>query len=297
MEKAHVIEYHAARYNITFSTHYALLVTSRRRQPFAFGRIAHRPDAGRVCLDGRRIMSIVFDNLTVSYRRHPAVHHICGEFAPGSMWAVFGPNGAGKSTLLKAIMGLLKTSTGSVQWQGLARRDIAYLPQQSDIDRSQPISVYELAAMGLWYEIGFFGGTKPAQRERVHAALERVGMADFARRSIGQLSNGQFQRVLFARMLVQDAKFLLLDEPFNAVDARTTYELLEVLRQCHQNEGRAVIAVLHDYEQVRAYFPHTFLIAREKIASGATADVLTEGYLKQSAEAMHRTEPREWCAA
>ena len=242
-------------------------------------------------------MSIVFDNLTVSYRRHPAVHHICGEFAPGSMWAVFGPNGAGKSTLLKAIMGLLKTSTGSVQWQGFARRDIAYLPQQSDIDRSQPISVYELAAMGLWYEIGFFGGTKPEQRERVHAALERVGMADFARRSIGQLSNGQFQRVLFARMLVQDAKFLLLDEPFNAVDARTTYELLEVLRQCHQNEGRAVIAVLHDYEQVRAYFPHTFLIAREKIASGATADVLTEGYLKQAVEAMHRTEPREWCAA
>ena len=141
------------------------------------------------------------------------------------------------------------------------------------------------------------GGTKPAQRERVHAALERVGMADFARRSIGQLSNGQFQRVLFARMLVQDAKFLLLDEPFNAVDARTTYELLEVLRQCHQNEGRAVIAVLHDYEQVRAYFPYTFLIAREKIVSGATADVLTEGYLKQAAEAMHRTEPREWCAA
>ena len=151
--------------------------------------------------------------------------------------------------------------------------------------------------MGLWYEIGFFGSTKPEQRERVHAALERVGMADFARRSIGQLSNGQFQRVLFARMLVQDAKFLLLDEPFNAVDARTTYELLEVLRQCHQNEGRAVIAVLHDYEQVRAYFPHTFLIAREKIASGATAEVLTEGYLKQAAEAMHRTEPREWCAA
>ena len=151
--------------------------------------------------------------------------------------------------------------------------------------------------MGLWYEIGFFGSTKPAQRERVHAALERVGMADFARRGIGQLSNGQFQRVLFARMLVQDAKFLLLDEPFNAVDARTTYELLEVLRQCHQNEGRAVIAVLHDYEQVRAYFPHTFLIAREKIASGATAEVLTEGYLKQAAEAMHRTEPREWCAA
>lgn len=242
-------------------------------------------------------MSIVFNNLTVSYRRHPAIHHICGEFASGSMWAVFGPNGAGKSTLLKAIMGLLKASTGSVSWNGLSRQDIAYLPQQSDIDRSQPISVYELAAMGLWYEIGFFGGIRRGQRERVQAALERVGMADFAKRPIGRLSSGQFQRVLLARMLVQDAKFLLLDEPFNAVDAHTTYVLLEILRQCHQNEGRAVISVLHDYEQVRAYFPNTLLIAREKIADGATCDVLTEGYLKAAAEAMRQLESREWCEA
>jgi zinc/manganese transport system ATP-binding protein len=98
--------------------------------------------------------------------------------------------------------------------------------------------------------------------------MARVEMADFAARPIAHLSNGQFQRVLFARMLVQNARLLLLDEPFNAVDAKTTYALLEVLRQCHQ-EGRGVIAVLHDYEQVRAYFPHTLLLAREKIAAGS----------------------------
>ncbi|MFC2562916.1 MAG: ATP-binding cassette domain-containing protein, partial [Kingella oralis] len=101
-------------------------------------------------------MSIVIHNLTVSYQSRPAVHHVNMTFADGCMYAIFGPNGAGKSTLLKAIMGLLK-HTGSVQWQNLSRRDIAYLPQQSDIDRSQPLTVFELTAMGLWYEIGFFG--------------------------------------------------------------------------------------------------------------------------------------------
>ena len=162
--------------------------------------------------------AIEIDNLTVSYRGGcPAVHHLSAEFAAGTMCAVFGPNGAGKSTLLKAVMGLIRCNTGSVRHRNLARRDIAYLPQQSDIDRSQPMTVFELAAMGLWYEIGFFGRVSAEQRRRVQAALERVEMAEFANRGISELSNGQFQRVLFARMLVQNARFLLLDEPFNAV--------------------------------------------------------------------------------
>jgi len=239
-------------------------------------------------------MSIVIHNLTVSYQSRPAVHHVNMTFADGCMYAIFGPNGAGKSTLLKAIMGLLK-HTGSVEWQNLSRCDIAYLPQQSDIDRSQPMTVFELAAMGLWYEIGFFGRVNAAQKKRVIAALERVEMQDFATRQIAHLSNGQFQRVLFARMLVQDAKFLLLDEPFNAVDARTTYALLEVLRQCHQ-DGQAVIAVLHDYEQVRAYFANTLLLAREKVTAGATENVLTDEFLAQANRMMQKQEAADWCA-
>ena len=191
-------------------------------------------------------------------------------------------------------MGLLK-HTGSVQWQNLSRRDIAYLPQQSDIDRSQPLTVFELTAMGLWYEMGFFGRLSAAQRERVHHALARVEMADFAQRHISDLSNGQFQRVLFARMLVQNAQFLLLDEPFNAVDAKTTYALLDLLRQENQ-AGRAVIAVLHDYEQVRAYFPHTFLLAREKVANGKTEAVLTDELLLQAnALAQKAEDEAQWC--
>lgn len=191
-------------------------------------------------------------------------------------------------------MGLQQVDTGRVLLQNLQRKDIAYLPQQSDIDRGQPMTVFELAAMGLWYEIGFFGRVDATQRTRVLDALARVGMRDFADRQIAHLSNGQFQRVLFARMLAQGAKFLLLDEPFNAVDARTTYALLDVLRQCNE-EGQAIIAVLHDYEQVRDYFSDTLLLAREKVAAGRTPSVLTDENLARANMLMQRQESEDWC--
>lgn len=248
---------------------------------------------GRLLLGSIR-MSIIVENLTVSYRRRPAVHHVDITFEEHSMWAVFGPNGAGKSTFLKSLMGLQPIDTGSIRLDGLTRQNIAYLPQQSDIDRSQPMTVFDLAAMGLWYEIGFFKGINTAQKQRVHEALERVGMQQFASRQIAHLSNGQFQRVLFARMLVQNAKFLLLDEPFNAVDARTTYALLDVLRQCNE-EGQAIIAVLHDYAQVRDYFSDTLLLAREKVAAGRTPSVLTDENLARANMLMQRQESEDWC--
>ena len=191
-------------------------------------------------------------------------------------------------------MGLQQVDTGRVLLQNLQRKDIAYLPQQSDIDRGQPMTVFELAAMGLWYEIGFFGRVDAAQRTRVLDALARVGMRDFADRQIAHLSNGQFQRVLFARMLAQGAKFLLLDEPFNAVDARTTYALLDVLRQCNE-EGQAIIAVLHDYAQVRDYFSDALLLAREKVAAGRTPSVLTDENLARANMLMQRQESEDWC--
>lgn len=239
--------------------------------------------------------AIVVENLTAGYRNHPAVHHINTRFSEGCMCAIFGPNGAGKSTLLKTVMGLLRCQTGKVHWEGgLQRNHIAYLPQQSDIDRSQPMSVFELTAMGLWYEIGFFGTVSTQQSERIMAALTRVSMADFADRNIGALSNGQFQRVLFARMLVQNAHFLLLDEPFNAVDAQTTDILLNVLHE-ENRKGTAVIAVLHDAEQVKTYFPQTLLIAREKVADGDTQQVLCGEYLKQANSLMQIQEQNAWC--
>lgn len=228
-------------------------------------------------------MSISLQNLTVSYQRHPAVHHVSGSFAAGDATAIFGPNGAGKSTLLKTMIGALKPDAGSVQLGAFQRRDIAYLPQQSEIDRSLPVSVLDLVCTGLWHDTGVFGGVSRRGRDRALLALEQVGLADFALRSISALSSGQFQRVLFARILVQDAQLILLDEPFNAVDAKTTYDLLELVRHWRE-EGRTVVAVLHDYEQVRAYFPHTLLLAREVVAWGDTAAVLCDANLKRAVD-------------
>jgi len=217
---------------------------------------------------------IRLENLTVSYRRHPAVHHVSGSFADGQATAIFGPNGAGKSTLLKAIMGALKPDAGRVLMRGVARRDMAYLPQQSEIDRSLPVSVIDLVSSGHWQRSGLFGKVGRNDDDASWNALVTVGLEDFATRPIAALSSGQFQRVLFARILVQDAPLILLDEPFNAVDATTTADLLRLVERW-KTEGRTVIAVLHDEQQVREHFPQTLLMAREVIAWGDTAEVLT----------------------
>lgn len=218
--------------------------------------------------------TIRIDNLTVAYDRHPAVHHLSGEFRPGSLTAVVGPNGAGKSTLLKAITGTMAASEGRIDLGGLGRREIGYLPQQANIDRSFPISVLDTVLLGHWARSRSFLGLRRADRHRAEEALEAVGLGGFAPRIVGTLSAGQFQRVLFARVLLQDCPVVLLDEPFNAIDARTTADLLDVVRRWHA-EQRTVIAVLHDLEQVRAYFPDTLYLAREPVAWGATAEVLT----------------------
>ena len=242
-------------------------------------------------------MPLILDNITVSYRSLPAVHHVSARFDEGSSWAIFGPNCAGKSTLLKAAMRLLPCDTGTVRWQDVQRRDIAYLPQQSEIDRSLPITVFELAALGLWQELGFWGGANPSQRRRVHEALGRVGMGAFAGASIAALSSGQFQRVLLARMLVQRARFLLLDEPFNAVDAPTTEALLQVLHQCRA-EGACIIAVVHDRALAITHFAHTLLLARQVVALGQSAAVLTDTHLQQAAQwQQNGATQAEWCAA
>jgi len=237
---------------------------------------------------------VTLDNLTVSYRQHPALHHLSGCFATGSLTAVVGPNGAGKSTLLKAIVGLLPSAGGAVQ-VSVPRRQIAYLPQTSEIDRGFPIDVADCVLLGCWSTTGAFGPVTASLRERAAAALHAVGLDGFDRRPIGSLSSGQLQRVMFARMLVQDASLILLDEPFSAVDARTSHALLQLVLQWHAS-GRTVIVVLHDDALVRAAFPETLLIARELVGWGATGTVLTEaGTQRARAMAEAWDESAELC--
>jgi zinc/manganese transport system ATP-binding protein len=217
---------------------------------------------------------IKFRDVTLGYDRHPAVHHLNGEVAQGALLAVVGPNGAGKSTLFRGLAGILKPLAGSIDLGGLDIRDIAYLPQSVDIDRTFPISVFDLVGTGLWRTTGFFGGMGKPARDKITQALAAVGLNGFENRSIGTLSGGQMQRMLFARVLLQDARLIVLDEPFNAIDAKTSADLLALVKRWH-GEGRTVLAALHDMELVRNHFPETLLLARGPVAWGATADVLT----------------------
>jgi zinc/manganese transport system ATP-binding protein len=225
--------------------------------------------------------AITFRDLTLGYVRHPAVHHVTGEVRRGELLAIVGPNGAGKSTLLKGIIGELKPLSGSIERDGLAKSDIAYLPQQIEIDRSFPISVFDCVAMGLWRKIGAWRGIDGKRNDEVARALATVGLVDLASRPVGALSGGQFQRVLFARLLLQDAALILLDEPFRAVDTKTVADLIALILRWH-GEGRTVLAALHDIEQVRAHFPATLLLAREVVAWGETRKVLTPANLARS---------------
>ena len=223
---------------------------------------------------------VQFRDVTLGYDRHPAVHHLDGEVAEGALLAVIGPNGAGKSTLFRGIVGILKPLAGSIAIGGLHARDIAYLPQSVDIDRSFPISVFDLVGTGLWRSTGFFGGMGKAERDKITRALAAVGLNGFENRSIGTLSGGQMQRMLFARLLLQDARVIVLDEPFNAIDTKTCSDLIELIRRWH-GEQRTILTALHDLELVKAHFPETLLLAREPVAWGKTADVLTpDNWLK-----------------
>jgi zinc/manganese transport system ATP-binding protein len=215
-----------------------------------------------------------FRDVTLGYDRHPAVHHLSGEVAQGALLAVVGPNGAGKSTLFRGLVGILKPLAGSISLDGLDVRDIAYLPQIADIDRSFPISVFDFVSTGLWRATGLFGGIGKAARDKIERALAAVGLTGFENRGIGTLSGGQMQRVLFARLLLQDARLIVLDEPFNAIDAKTSADLLELVKHWHV-EGRTVLAALHDMELVRNHFPETLMLARGPVAWGPTEQVLT----------------------
>jgi zinc/manganese transport system ATP-binding protein len=246
---------------------------------------------------GQGTGELQFRDVTIGYDRHPAVHHLNGVVARGTLLAVVGPNGAGKSTLFKGIAGAMPLLAGSIDRGGAMPRDIAYLPQIAEIDRSFPISVYDMVAMGLWKQTGLFGGINAASSERVREAIAAVGLTGFEQRAIATLSGGQMQRVLFARLLLQDAQTILLDEPFNSIDSRTAMDLLALVRRWH-GERRTVLAALHDIDLVRENFPQTLLLAREPVAWGETVDVLTPQNLlkaRQMCEAFD--EAADTCAA
>jgi len=242
-------------------------------------------DPGAPDSHSRGEQGIAVRNLSVCYGERYAFESLTGEFQPASLTAVVGPNGAGKSSLLKALAGIVHPTAGEVVCPARARHRLAYLPQQDELDRGFPITVAELVALGSWRNFGSVREPPPRVAESVFEALAAVGLVSIADRQIAELSAGQFQRALFARLLLQDADVILLDEPFASLDESTTEHLLPCLQRWH-GEGRTVIAVLHDLDCVRRHFPSTLLLARSPIAWGETFSSLSIDNLARAQKAL-----------
>lgn len=218
-------------------------------------------------------------NLTASYRKNKVLHDVGFDVQPGTLTAIVGPNGAGKSTLLKVILSLHSRLDGSVAFFGTTydkvKSRIGYVPQRGSVDWDFPTNALDVVMMGLYREIGWLKWPRRIHREKAMAALEQMGMADYAKRQISQLSGGQQQRVFLARALVQDAELYFLDEPLAGVDAATEGAIMHTLKTL-KNRGRTVMVVHHDLQTVEDYFDHVLFLNRSVIAHGKTSDVFTK---------------------
>lgn len=225
---------------------------------------------------------ITIKNIGVSYAMQPHVLKDCNATIEGpTITGIIGPNGAGKSTLLKAILGLIQSS-GEILIDGEPTKKvlhkIAYVEQKSQIDFTFPITIRECVALGRTVK------KKPLQRltkedwEKVDAAIEEVGLTDLASRQIGALSGGQFQRVLLARCMVQEAQYIFLDEPFVGIDMLSEKVIMTIIRKWKE-EGKTILMVNHDLSKVKEYFDQVILVKHAIVASGKTEDVFIKKYL------------------
>lgn len=223
------------------------------------------------CVLGGVLTMILLQQLQIGYHGHSVAPVLNGEFCDGSMTAIIGDNGCGKSTLLKTLIGLLPSVSGCVCWKNGKRPVIAWLLQTNELDRQFPLCVQDVVAMGCWPHRSLFVSLR-RQQGAIDEALERVGLSEIRRDPIETLSGGQFQRMLFARLLVQRARLVLLDEPFTGVDEDTCRLLMDLITQMHQ-QGKTVIAVLHDQLRVMRHFPEILRLTTDAVEWGATTQI------------------------
>ena len=230
-------------------------------------------------------LPLCIDSLAVAYDRDPVLHGVSFDLSPGSSLAVVGPNGAGKSTLLRAILGLVPVVHGSVSVLGLdpvaARRHVAYVPQADTLDPEFPIDAFGVVLQGRYRQVGWFRRPGRADRDAAHAALAEVGLTDRARFRFGTLSGGQRQRVLLARAIAQNARLLLLDEPFNGVDATSQQLLIDVMDRMRAN-GVAIVISTHDLAFAHLACSEACLINGHMVGFGTPAEVLGSEHLAQA---------------
>lgn len=224
-------------------------------------------------------------DMTVAYQGRPVLWDIDYDAPAGKLVAVVGPNGAGKSTLIKAALELVPLTDGQVRFFGQPYRSqrsrIGYVPQRTSVDWDFPVNALDVVAMGLYRKIGWFRPVTKVFRQQALAALERVGLAEFANRQISELSGGQQQRVFLARALVQDADLYLMDEPFAGVDAATERAIVELLRDL-RTAGKTALVVHHDLQTVAEYFDEVLLLNMRLVASGTVKDAFTAENLRET---------------
>ena len=224
------------------------------------------------------------ENLSVSYRDHLALENVSLEIPSSIITGIIGPNGAGKSTLFKGVLNMVDhegTSfiDGKILSQNL--RSISYVEQKADIDYNFPIKVKECVSLGLFSKVKPFSNLKKQDWQCVQEALSQVDLADYANRQISQLSGGQFQRMLLARCLVQDADYIFLDEPFVGIDI-ISEELIVGLLQKLKKEGKTILIIHHDLSKVKTYFDHVLLLNKKVLAFGQTETVFTQKNLTKT---------------
>ena len=223
------------------------------------------------------------EDLTVSYHRVPAIHHLTLSLGMGHCVGLFGPNGAGKSTLLKAVAGLLPAETGTIRIEGLdpagASPLIAYLPQRESIDWDFPVTVEGLVEMGRYRHTGLFGSFSQTDHHAVTEALELFQLSPLARRQIKELSGGQQQRAFLARAWAQEADLYLLDEPFAGLDRNSAEKLASALHSLRERQ-KLLLVSHHALSEAGAYFDTAILLNGELIACGPTAEALSPRHLE-----------------
>ncbi|MBJ3777953.1 manganese/iron ABC transporter ATP-binding protein [Acuticoccus sp. 2012] len=231
---------------------------------------------------------MVVRHLTVTYRNgHTALHDASFEIPTGTITALVGVNGAGKSTLFKAIMGFVPVAAGEISLLGRSVRQslkenlVAYVPQSEEVDWAFPVLVEDVVMMGRYGHMGFLRRPKRRDREAVAEALERVNMADFRQRQIGELSGGQRKRVFLARALAQDGKLILLDEPFTGVDVKTEDQIVALLRELRE-EGRVMLVSTHNLGSVPEFCDRTIFVKGTVLAYGPTETTFTRENLRRA---------------
>jgi manganese/zinc/iron transport system ATP- binding protein len=230
-------------------------------------------------------MALSVRDLTVAYNDTPVLWDVDADIPLGCMAAIVGPNGAGKSTFIKAALELTPRLTGEVRFFGetlnAVRQRVAYVPQRAAIDWDFPITVEEVAVMGAYGQRGWLRRPHKEDYQRVHEALDVVGLSAFRQRPIAQLSGGQQQRTFLARALVQQADMWILDEPFQGVDAETERALVSVLHSL-KDKGKTIIAVHHDLQTLPRYFDYLFAINARRIAEGYIKDLNLDDVVRQT---------------